>query len=333
MALGAELDHWDNVRQQHGWASLLVGNGASRNVWARFAYASLYETACDGVDDPLTHEDQKLFDSFGTRNFEAVLTSLWMAGRVASVLGYDPDPIEERYESIRRALIQAVREVHVPWPRVPEPTLDAISAAMQRYERIYTTNYDLLLYWALMRNPDGFRDYFWGAGCFDATDTERYPERRPLLFLHGAIHLHRGPAGDTCKLIAEPDGANLLELFEALVDQGREPLFVSEGRSEEKEAAIRRSDYLTFALERFASDRAPLVVFGQSLGEQDRHLVKALRRHPERVFAVSVRRHPNDERVIARKAEVLAALPNREVWFFSAQTHPLGAPELRAPDL
>lgn len=96
--------------------------------------------------------------------------------------------------------------------------------------------------------------------------------------------------------------------------------------------SIKRSNYLTFAHERFASDTAPIVIFGQSLGNEDEHLRRALRRDPARRFAVSVRAHPDDNRVIARKLEVLAALPNRDITFFDAATNPLGDPDLRIPE-
>src|SRR5207249_355804 len=147
--------------------------------------------------------------------------------------------------------------------------------------------------------------------CFDATDTGRYPERRPLLFLHGALHLVRFPDGDSCKLHSGQHGGNLLDLFGQGVVEGREPLFVSEGTAEEKEGSIKRSNYLTFVHERFASDQAPIVIFGQSLSAGDRHLRRALMRSPTRRFAISVRAHATDEVVIARKLELMTALPHR----------------------
>lgn len=140
----------------------------------------------------------------------------------------------------------------------------------------------------------------------------------------------RFPDGSSCKQTAQ-SGANLLDLFGEDGGEGGQPLFVSEGTAQEKEASIKRSNYLTFAHEQFALDPHPLVIFGQSLGERDAHLRRALLRAPNRRFALSMRPHGDPEAIIARKHEIHAALPNRERTFFDATTHPLGDPALKIP--
>jgi hypothetical protein len=55
---------------------------------------------------------------------------------------------------------------------IPEATLRAIKVALTPYEFVYSTNYDLILYWAVMIDgPTGFTDYFFGPR-FDLSNTD-----------------------------------------------------------------------------------------------------------------------------------------------------------------
>jgi hypothetical protein len=322
------LQPWGEIKDLHTWSGILLGNGSSRAVWDQFGYNTLYEVACsDRVKHPLTDEDQKLFAAFdNTVNFEAVLGALYMAGKVCKVLGKDFSDIALRYVSIRRALIEAVHAVHVPWKSIDLAALVAIRKALLRYSFTYTTNYDLLLYWAIMAEDDGdgFKDFFWSEE-FDVADTDIWGKVTKVLYLHGALHLYRRPAGGTIKDRAQAF-ANLLDRF------GKKPsllpLFISEGSHRQKVAAIMRSDYLSFALQQFASHVGPLVIFGQGLGDTDRHLVDVMRRWGDRPIAVSVYRL-NDQQVIEEKSKINGLLPSAELHFFDAQTHPLGSPTLK----
>jgi hypothetical protein len=116
----------------------------SVNVCPAFAYASLFDYARDGG---LTAQDLALFDD--TENFERVLSDLNTAIRVNETLDQSTDATYERYRSIQRALGHAVRAVHLMPRQVPTATLKAIREEMLRYEWIFSTSYDLLLYWAM----------------------------------------------------------------------------------------------------------------------------------------------------------------------------------------
>ena len=119
---------WDELREQRDWSGLLLGNGFSQNIWERFRYPSLYEPSLSGAVQPsLTEEDTHLFDRLTTRNFEVVLSALSIGRLVTSALDRNADFLEERYESIRRALIAAVHHVHVPWQSLPGPTVASVA--------------------------------------------------------------------------------------------------------------------------------------------------------------------------------------------------------------
>lgn len=288
---------------------------------------SLYDKASSAdVLHPLSDADRSLFTSMNTTNFERILGALSIAEAVNKALGLEWNLVRQRYKSIQRALAEAVRAVHVPWHLVSDKVLDTIRSELLNYRLVYSTNYDLLLYWAVMRNEaKGFKDYFWAGERFDITNTKVWEKSTLVHYLHGALHLYRLPTGEVLKRKA--DNRNLLDLF-GTPYQGAVPLFVSEGASKEKLTSIHRSDYLSFMYKKFSDHEGNLVVFGHRLDETDAHLVEAMKKWGPREIAVSMRRgSPHD--ILRRKATLQKKLPQARLHFFNAETHPLGSSALR----
>lgn len=305
MPLGPDLDRWSDVRQRVQFTGLLVGNGASCAVWPAFSYPSLLGVAQhENANHRLTARDIQLFNLFQTSNFEQVLSALMVAGEVNEVFGQPREDQVASYGSIQRALIEAVRTKHVPWQQVPHAVLQAIRDAIRPYEFVYSTNYDLLLYWAVMLdNQGGFKDYFW-AEHFDPNDVGIRGNPSLVLYLHGGLHLYRTTAGRTGKRAAAP-GANLLDIFGSAVPTHPDavPLFVSEGTASDKLRAIYRSDYLSFSYSKLREHHGALCVFGHSLADSDSHIVNAIRHRDCRVNSERTSRgHHRDERSLARCA-------------------------------
>jgi len=306
---------------------LLIGNGASQAIWARFKYASLYEEAkSEELENPLSDADQAMFQAFDTTNFERVLEGLSAARKVLDALDLVIPQVRERYESVRMALVEAVRMVHVEWASVPENVLKRFAGILRSYRHVYSTNYDLLLYWAIMSvNAAGFTDFFFD-GEFDLSNTEIWDrDRTRILHLHGALHLYR--IGSRTVKRRRDYSRNLLELFGDPYGEGAIPLFVSEGSSEEKLATITTSDYLGFAFNSFATHEGPLVVFGHSLSDYDDHILKAMSRWEGRGLAVGLL-PDTEERIILQKARLMEKLSNALLTFYDATTHPLGGEEM-----
>lgn len=327
--LSHKVHSWNSIQKHYEGAGLLVGNGASRVVWDRFRYDSLYDVALSGeVDHQLSSADQAIFTSLDTKNFEIVLKSLRAARVVGEALNQEVSNIVRCYDNIRSALFEAVHNVHVPAGIIPLQTLNAIRTELLKYHYVYSTNYDLILYWAIMSADEGygFKDYLWYGG-FDIMNVDVPEEATKILYLHGGLHLIRQSSGRTAKLTWEPR-RSILDQFGTSLEPDDVPLFVSEGTSADKEAVIRSSDYLTFALEQFAAYRGPFVVFGHSLGESDAHLIRAMQRWGDIPIAISIRpgeRHELRERM----APYVQHLPKAELTFFDASTHPLGAASLQ----
>jgi len=329
-----QLPSWAEVKGQfRDGSGILIGNGASQAVWEKFAYQSLYDQAQSGVDHPLSSEDKKIFKSLQTKNFELVLGALSTTSTITKILHKDETFIRERYKNIQRALVEAVHSVHVRWDKVPQETLLQIRSAILDFESVFSTNYDLLLYWAVMAgNASGeFKDYLWGENQeFDLTDTQISGSVTRVLYLHGGLHLYRLPSGATIKRTAEP-AKSLLDSFGVPFRDNATPLFITEGTSEDKLASIRRSDYLSFAYSCFSRREGPMVVFGHSLSDTDSHLVRAMKQWGSFNVAISLRQD-DSMKIVQRKATLRNLLPNIKLLFFDAATHPLGMDKLRVTE-
>ncbi len=339
LQIDAALEPWSAINAgRDGWDALLLGNGASCAIWKRFTYGSLYECAASGeLDNGLTVEDLTLFERFDTVNFEAILGALATTAQVISALQLPPDDtgavkaaLVTRYRSVQGALAAAVHDRHIAHRNVPLNTLLALREEMRRYQTVYSTNYDLLVYWALMVDrPSGFTDLFF-AESFDPENTEVWLNRTVMLWLHGALHLQRRVNGQTLKRKAGGLGE-----FNDLLRQFGEPtpelipLVITEGTWRQKLAAIERSEYLAYAYQHLSRRRISAVVFGHALGETDEHLVTALRGWGPATVAVSVWPGMGQEAIIELKVSLRQRLPDASLLNFDSTTHPLGDPALQ----
>jgi hypothetical protein len=337
------LDSWDDISDQFR-GGLLVGNGASLAVAPSFGYASLLDVVSGPtIEHPLTSDDRRLFEVANESDFEAVLSDLRKAADLAGAVGVDKEPFNETYDRVRNALIEGVHSVHPRHGELDSDRLESVQASLLHFDEVFTTNYDLLLYWALTSTPNmqDFRDFFWGAELdFDLADTWVAANKTIVHYLHGGLHLFQRPDGRTVKASGAPidEWANYVPLLELTFDYegARYPLFVSEGSSEDKLSAINSNGYLAFVYQRWVEliwkQGTSLTVFGHRLGIQDDHLLKPLRRRiakarekgwPLPDVAISLRPAPDDEIALSKNNYQLRT-GHEGLVFYDATTHPLG---------
>jgi Domain of unknown function (DUF4917) len=326
-ALDGTLLDWGEIANKYEWDTLLLGNGMSINVWEPFGYRVLFNEA---KADTLTPEERGLFEQ--TPNFERVLGDLLTAMRVNKTLGIETGPLLNRYRHIQRALAKAIKAVHVNRERVPMSTRRAIRQELLKHQWVFTTSYDLLLYWSM--GCDGFRpfiDHFrFGGRCeFDPQRARDRGTPIPVYFLHGALHLVTGKDGATWKL-TQGNLDSLLNQFGKPIEGDRtaRPLLVTEGSAIDKLVAIEENVYLSHALRQLAKRQTAVVVFGSSLSEHDAHLGEALSENPDRPVAVSMLPGP-PERLLPQQSDIYGRVKAKPLLFFDATTHPLGDPTLR----
>ena len=327
--LDSSLKSWEEIKGQFQKAEILIGNGLSCAVWEKFRYLSLYDESRRIPNHPLSDSDIQLFTKWEAHgNFEKVLNHLLITKKTNEILDQSNNSeiqrlIHERYNNIRNALIEAVKEVHILWTGLRPNVLRSIREEMKNYRYVYSTNYDLLIYWAIMSNPNPnpFTDCF-KSHQFDITKTETSENLTRVLYLHGAIHLYRNMGG-TEKLVNN-SRENILNQFQDLwdIENYVTPLFIAEGNSKEKLEAIRRSDYLSFAYSEFQNPKESLVVFGHSLGDSDKHLIDAIKAAKIPKIAISMRAKSNNELSMATLRDILPS--TSDLLFFDARSHPLG---------
>ncbi|MFJ3482191.1 DUF4917 family protein [Pseudomonas sp. NPDC090202] len=323
----AGLADWNALQATHPCSGLLMGNGASLAVWKNFAYDSLFDLAQTTRNKPLSPTELALFKSMETENFEPVLSGLKVAMRVNAALTISSSSPRNRYFAIKEALIHGVRSAHIPWRLMEPATIARISQALSQYTTVYSTNYDLLAYWAVMHGGQAFDDLFDEDAVFDLQRTRSQATR--ILYLHGGMHLVKNFDGTARKLLSSE--STLLGSFavNALDDV---PLFVCEGRSDDKMKIIRGSDYLSFCHSQLAQHDDALCIFGHALGKQDRHIVQAIIEARPKRLAISV--YPRSEAFIQHQKRHYSALfegQDIELTFFDATSHPLGAADLAVP--
>lgn len=334
---------WEVIAPRARWRGLLFGNGLSQSIWRGFAYSSLFGQACRARR--LTSQDLELFRRLETSNFEVVLAALNAARLALGALGADARLVESHYCRLQRVLGATVRAAHVRRGGVPDEALASMKTTMQGHEVVFTTNYDLLAYWAMGYEEayGHLADLFWTPGShgpcqFDLANAHLREGWTPLYYLHGALHLVVHSDGTIRKLTRTPP-ETLLDQFGAPMagDPRARPLLVTEGTAREKLRAIKGNAYLSHAYVQLCACDLPLVVFGSSLGPQDRHLTAAINAHPERPVAVSVTAGQGQRERLATEARIRGSLATKRLFFFDAATHPLGEygarAALRAPQL
>lgn len=309
MNLDDSLMPWTKVEPLASWNALLLGNGASIAISSAFHYDSLYAKAAKPA--PV----ERVFDSLGTTNFELVLDALGVSSDVCDALGHDTATVHNLVDEVRELLFATVRDSHPSRSGVDDNQLSMLYRCLSRFAVTFTTNYDLLPYWAMMQEGSNqVKDLFWGAdGTFDSSNCTT--SQSTLLYLHGALHLY---FDSQTGLSGKRTGQNLLENPRG-ESASRHTLLVSEASSLHKVRSIRRSNYLAYAHDALSGSSAPLVIFGHGLADNDQHIVDAVKRQSQSKLAVSVHRTSGLD-VIGEKKRVLERLSRSpgSIYFFDS---------------
>ena len=192
---------------------------------------------------------------------------------------------------------------------------------MLAHGAVFTSNYDLLLYWALMHEGNQgapLKDLFWGDGrTFDELDTE-VNNATPVYWLHGGVHLETLSSGVVRKRVGQ--GANLLDTFGG----GAVPLMITEGTGNEKRKTIMQSPYLNHAFLELARHHDSVTIVGHSLNPaSDGHIVDALKVSTPSRIAISIHQ-PEPGTVDELWGKVSGMFPEGgvDIHVFDAATHP-----------
>lgn len=330
LGVDSNLLDWEEIAKDK-WGSLLLGNGFSINIWKEFNYPTLFQVAQRPTVKPnLMQESLALFEHLNSTNFEDVLRILYHSKLVDEQIGSpQAKQIDSLYSNTKNSLSAAVNYAHVP----PDfRGLTELNSFFYKFDSVFTTNYDLIPYWSIMKDSYGFRDFFWGVdNSFDLSDVSVPSDKTVVYYLHGAVHLVEKPDGTTKKLIGS-GFERLSDLFD-LDHPEQIPLMISEGSSGSKLSRIKKNDYLRFCNSRLKALKGNLVVIGHSLHQEyDQHILDAIKSSNVERVAISVWPHMARIDIVSFKSRIMRELDGLDLYFFNSETHPLGSPELCVND-
>ena len=202
---------------------LLLGNGFSMAYDAKiFSYNALSSFIENSEDELL----KQLFNSINTKNFEIIMQQLDIFISVAQAFNAEKeliDKIKQTSENLKNSLIDAVKAMHPEHVfKIPEEKNTSCCTFLEDYlinnGYVFSSNYDLLLYWVLMRNTcknagDGF-----GREIENPLEDEYIPDyeaeyselrwgknkdSQSVFYLHGALPLFDtgGKSSERCPLV------------------------------------------------------------------------------------------------------------------------------------
>ena len=266
------------AKEKSGKVHVLLGNGFSIGAHESFKYGTLYEQA---LNSGLSSHVEVLFERYGTTNFEEVLRQLDEGGWLATHYRLkETDPrlnMIQDYERVKEALVNSIATNHPQSSNsLPQALLLSASDFLNRFDSVYTTNYDLLLYWAsLIDDTFIFQDGFGREPDTDDSYCVFLPtgsDEKHIYFLHGALHLYT-ESGEVRKRVWQSTGVHLMDQIRDALEIKEYPLIVSEGDSESKEKRIEASSYLSYCQRKFENIYGSLFIYGSSLSEQDEHIL------------------------------------------------------------
>lgn len=273
---------------------LLFGNGFSMAYDHKiFSYNALSKFIED-TGNPIV---KKLFERLNTKNFEQIMQQLENFCEVADIFSNDKElvpKIKTAIEELKTSLLDAIHKLHPDHVfTIPEEKSNACISFLHEYLNdggfVFSTNYDLLLYWVLMRNEsknaiDGFgRDMETDLNDItpDFEELEyselrwgKHKNEQTVFYLHGTL-----PIFDTGINIikVEYDSEHfLLQNVKERIDQKEYPIFVTAGNGDEKLTHIMHNKYLSYCYEKLCFIEGSLITFGFSFGEYDTHIIDAI---------------------------------------------------------
>jgi len=307
-----QIYKWKDIESIFLKSNILLGNGASIAVNNSFNYQSLREVA--NSSSLIQEDEENLFDFFETNDFEQILKIVWQANNVNKILKVEDKKTQNIYHRIRDSLIKAVHKIHPDYNEIYDDIIN-ISNFLQKFKIIVSLNYDLIVYWSILyanEQNNKFTDCFlYGKFDFDNNNfCILNNEKTKVFYPHGNLILAYDKILNEVKL--QTNSNNLIEsITKEWESENYNPLFISEGSSQQKINAIQRSNYLNTVyrniLPRLAQITSnhlypyqiqpstsitsgninnllrckTLVIYGFGFGKQDKHILdKILNTHP-----------------------------------------------------
>ena len=278
------------------------------------------------------------FEALDTTDFEKV-----MRGLIQTVLllnAYSPgdnslvEDLTRDAELLRTILAKVIASNHPARSNeISDDQFRSCRAFLNNFKKIYTLNYDLLLYWTLMKDDiddldlkpdDGFRQPDTGPMEYVVWDISD-PGHQNIFYLHGALHVFDAGA-EVQKHTWSNTGIALVDQIRDALGKGRYPIYVSEGSSKSKLDRIMHSSYLIRGYRSISNIGGTLFIFGHSLQENDEHVLERIRDSNVVKVYVSIFGDPvslENQEIISRAQSLSSGRDgkqHREILFYDASS-------------
>lgn len=322
---------------------LLLGNGFSIAYNAkRFSFTHLKESAIqEGIiakDSPIL----KLFEKFNTSDFEKIIRLLNDYVKIDKILNPQKDnqQLKNEIEELKKHLVDTITNNHPDTIGALTPQeYESACTFLKPYNRIYTLNYDLLLYWVTMKLldkkknedfpleiMDGFNEPGTRGELFVSYENKGRT-KCGIFYLHGALHIF-DKRDDIIKLTYSRTSIPLKQQIKENLDQEIYPIFISEGQSSEKKEKIIHNAYLNHNFRSLQSVGGNLVIFGTLLKMNDEHIQDAICNNQCENIYIGLFDEDKDPTTLLPFITKLKASPvhkgkkviNRNVFFFDSKS-------------
>lgn len=259
--------------------NLLLGNGFGISYDTKiFSYKALSDKIRDANSFAAS-----LLKRLEIENIELIMRHLNSFKNLSDLFSTDkelPNNIENAINELKTTLITTLKDLHPSsLYEIEEDQRESCMKFLDHFSEnngcIFTTNYDLLLYWTLMscskiakdgfgKNPRNKDQLIWGIN----SNTQN------IYYLHGALHLF--DEGVDIVKVKGDDNHSLLKKIIDKINSDEYPVFVSAGTSTEKLKQILHNQYLADCYNQLKNIKGTLFTYGFNFGENDIHIIDAI---------------------------------------------------------
>lgn len=313
------IRQWEMISKHYSDCPLLLGNGFSLNFSTTLRYHNLYENFVENC----TLDSKKLFDEFGSHNFETILEHLESTERVSKALNIEYTIVSENKETIKQGLIESINRIHPTPDDIDKLKIKKIANQVKEFSQIFTTNYDLFLYYIII-DSNKFGDYFY----YLFFDDERFQlfnsgdsnKNNHIYFLHGALFLFEKSI-NVIK-IKKNEKNWLIDVITNEIKENNYPLFISEGTSDMKLKAIQSNKYLSYCFRNLKENKyKEVVIYGHSLSSQDSHIIKILDEKYDRIaFGIRISKNKSIYDLRSEISKIKSLFKKTEIDFYDSSS-------------
>lgn len=305
--------------------SLLLGNGFSQAFDSDiFNYQNLFIKADFGDNND---KIKNIFTNFDTYDFEKIMKNIESTKTICSIYKVDSKKIkqfESDIENIKNSLIKVISETHPTSSRcINDEQYKKAKSFIVQFNKIFTLNYDLLLYWIINKYEIPPTGYYKNDGF--NSDIWENAEMQDVFFLHGALHLYDTGSDIKKHKFNCRKNSVIIDYVQNNLKKGKFPLFVSEHSPEKKLIQIKHNTYLTHCFESLKELDGTLFIHGHSMDTKDKHIFDQIKKSNIDQIFISIFGDKNSEQNKNTIADAHKFLETNKIKieFYDAATAPI----------